>query len=280
MRRPATPRFRHDRPPSRASDAARADALQVQQAAQPRERHRQGRRAAGAEGVAPVAGRGAGCHSGRGRGIGERGGLLAAELRDGRGEAEPSLPGTEPIGISPPHGLLSTKHLPRTNDQGAVPELKPLELGEGRDGPCEARGALWAHTVIPVGGAWGKRGVVRRGRWASRWQVSHVESDAKKRQKQHRSAIDPRVLIFIGKPAASSQHPLSIASTRVAIRCSSPSTRDGQTLKLSRIGIFQNHKFTFGSISSNHAKTMQVNAKGLLVSIAKFATSEMHSYHF
>ncbi len=92
MRRPATPRFRYDRPPSRVSDATRADALQLRQAAQPRERHRQGRRAAGAEGVAPASGRGAGCHSGRGRGIGERGGLLAADLRDGRGEAEYSLP--------------------------------------------------------------------------------------------------------------------------------------------------------------------------------------------
>jgi len=48
--------------------------------------------------------------------------------------------------------------------------------------------------------------VVRRGRWARRWQASHVESDEKRRPKQHRSAIDPRVLIFIGEPAASSQH--------------------------------------------------------------------------
>ncbi len=40
MRRPATPRFRYDRPPSRASDTARADAVQVQQAVQPRERRR------------------------------------------------------------------------------------------------------------------------------------------------------------------------------------------------------------------------------------------------
>jgi neutral trehalase len=48
--------------------------------------------------------------------------------------------------------------------------------------------------------------VVRRGRWARRWQASHVESEAKRRQKQHRSAIDQRVLIFIGEPAAPSQH--------------------------------------------------------------------------
>ncbi len=76
MRRPATPRFRYDRPPSRASDAARADTVQVLQAAQPCERRSQGRRAAGAEGVAPALGRGAGCRSRRGRGSGERGCLL------------------------------------------------------------------------------------------------------------------------------------------------------------------------------------------------------------
>ncbi len=50
---------------------ARADAIQVLQAAQPRERRRQGRRAAGTEGVAPASGRGAGCHSGQGRGVGK-----------------------------------------------------------------------------------------------------------------------------------------------------------------------------------------------------------------
>ncbi len=48
--------------------------------------------------------------------------------------------------------------------------------------------------------------MVRRGRWARRWQASHVESEAKRRLKQHRSAIDPRVLMFIGETAASSQH--------------------------------------------------------------------------
>jgi hypothetical protein len=48
--------------------------------------------------------------------------------------------------------------------------------------------------------------VFRRGCWARRWQASHVESEAKRRPKQHRSAIDQRVLIFIGEPAASSQH--------------------------------------------------------------------------
>ncbi len=36
--------------------------------------------------------------------------------------------------------------------------------------------------------------------------ASYVESEAKRRPKQHRSAIDPQVLIFIGEPAASSQH--------------------------------------------------------------------------
>ncbi len=43
-------------------------------------------------------------------------------------------------------------------------------------------------------GRGGSRGVVRRGRWASRWLASHVESEAKRRPKQHRSAIDQRVL--------------------------------------------------------------------------------------
>ncbi len=38
--------------------------VQVRQTAQPRERRPQGRRAAVAEGVAPAAGRGAGCHRG------------------------------------------------------------------------------------------------------------------------------------------------------------------------------------------------------------------------
>jgi hypothetical protein len=107
--------------------------VQVLQAAQPRERRRQGRRAAGAEGVAPAAGRGAGCHSWRGWGSGERGSLRAAERRDGRGEAESisSLPGTEPIRIPPPPGLQSTKRgTPHACRQGAIPELKPLELGE------------------------------------------------------------------------------------------------------------------------------------------------------
>jgi hypothetical protein len=50
--------------------------------------------------------------------------------------------------------------------------------------------------------------VVRRGCWARSWQASHVESDAKRRPKQHSSAIDPPVLIFIGELAASSQHHL------------------------------------------------------------------------
>ncbi len=132
--------------------------VQVRQAAQPRERRRQGRRATGGEGVAHAAGRGAGCHRGRGRGSGERGGLRAAERRDARGEAEriSSLPGTEPIRIPPPPGLQSTKRHPSACRQGDVPELKPLGLGEGREEPCEARGALRADAVIPAGGAWGK----------------------------------------------------------------------------------------------------------------------------
>jgi hypothetical protein len=72
--------------------------------------------------------------------------------------------------------------------------------------------------------------------WATLYR--HVESEAKGRLKQHSSAIDQQVLIFIGLLP---RH--IIAGTRVAIPCSSPSTRDGQTLKLSRIGIFQNQKF-------------------------------------
>jgi hypothetical protein len=68
----------------------------------------------------------------------------------------PSLPGTEPIHSSPPPGLPSTKRPPPACRQGAIPELKPQELGEGREGPGEARGALLADAVIPAGGAWGK----------------------------------------------------------------------------------------------------------------------------
>ncbi len=172
------PRFRYDRPPSRASDAPRADAVQVRQAAQQREGFRQGRRAAGSEGVAPAAGRGAGCHSGRGRGSGERCCLRAAERRDGHSEAEsiPSLPGTEPIrqAFRPP---------------SAFP-------------PHAARGPYLSSI---------------------HWSLERVA-----RGQARLVGLLPR-------------H--SIAGTRVAIRCSSPSTRDGQTLKISRIGIFQNYKF-------------------------------------
>jgi hypothetical protein len=128
VRRPTTPRFRYNRPPSRASDAARADVVQVRQAAQPHERHCQSRRAAGAEGVAPAAGRGAGCHSWQGRGIGERGCLLAAEQAEGwmwpSGVFPPSLapspsafplrPASSPPSATPPHAArgpyLSSSH--------------------------------------------------------------------------------------------------------------------------------------------------------------------------
>ncbi len=59
-------KVQYDRPPSRASDAARAHAVQVRQAAQQRERRSKGRRAVGALGVAPgpAAVRGACCHRG------------------------------------------------------------------------------------------------------------------------------------------------------------------------------------------------------------------------
>jgi hypothetical protein len=177
------------------SDAVRADALS---------------RAAGAKGVAPAAGRGGGCHRGLGWGSGERGGLRAAQRKDGRGEAESisSLPGTEPIRIPPPPGLPSTKRHPPACRQGAVPELKLLELVEGRQGPSDSRFALRADAVIPAGGAWGSQVWQHCGCWARRWQASHVESEAKRLPKQHCSAIDQRVLIFMGDPAASgsSQH--------------------------------------------------------------------------
>ncbi len=106
-----------------------------------RERHRQGRRAAGAEGVAPAAGRGAGCHRGLGRGSGERGGLRAAERRDGRGKevSISSLPGTEPIRIPPPPCLPS---------QAPSPRMPP-------------GGRTWAQAT---GAWWGSRGALR-GSW-------------------------------------------------------------------------------------------------------------------
>jgi hypothetical protein len=150
--------------------------VQVRQAAQPSVRRRQGRRGSGTagrpagratppgptrcrgRGYCACGGEGRRLSCGRGRGSGERGGLLAAERRDGRGEAEgiPSLPGTEPICISPPPASRPPSVTPPVCRQGAIPELKPLELGEGREGPCEARGALWADADIPAGGAWGK----------------------------------------------------------------------------------------------------------------------------
>jgi hypothetical protein len=91
----------------------------------------------------------------------------------------------------------------------------------------------------------GSRGVVRRGRWVRRWQASrsshHVESEAKRRLKQHRSAIDPRVLIFMVEPAVSSQHHQHTRCDSLFV--SIDQWPDIEDLKLSRIGKFQNHKF-------------------------------------
>jgi len=109
--------------------------------------------------------------------------------------AFPLRPASRPPSATPPHAArrpyLSSSHwslvrVARGQARLVAPSgLMPLFLREGRGG---------------------SRGVVRRGRWARRWQASHVESEAKRRPKQHSSAIDPQALIFIGEPAASSQH--------------------------------------------------------------------------
>jgi hypothetical protein len=85
-------------------------------------------------------------------------------------------------------------------------ELKPLELGEGREGPGAARGALWGDAVILAGGAWGKPRSGQAWPLGASLAGKPCREQSKRRPKQHRSAIDPRVLIFIGEPAASSQH--------------------------------------------------------------------------
>ncbi len=109
--------------------------------------------------------------------------------------AFPLLPASRPPSATPPHAArgpyLSSSHwsfvrVARGPARLVAPSgLMPLFLREGRGG---------------------SRGVGRRGSWARRWHASNVESEAKRRPKQHSSAIDPQVLIFIGELAASSQH--------------------------------------------------------------------------
>ncbi len=52
-------------------------------------------------------------------------------------------------------------HPPPWDHETAIQKIKTLELGEGREGPGEARGALRPDVVTPAGGAWGWH---RRGR--------------------------------------------------------------------------------------------------------------------
>ena len=76
-------------------------------------------------------------------------------------------------------------------------------------GPGEARGALRADAVIPAGGAWEKQKSGQTwplGRLGASLAGKPCRERSKRRPKQHRSAIDPRVLIFIGEQAAPSQH--------------------------------------------------------------------------
>jgi hypothetical protein len=138
---PGPTQFRYGKPPSRASDTARADALPGPRVL----RLRRGAAPAVIAGGGGGLGKEAVCWS-------QSGGMDVAK------RSTPSLPGTEPIRISPPPCLPSTKRHPPACRQGSIPELKPLELqfGEGREGPGEARGALWADAVIPAGGTWGK----------------------------------------------------------------------------------------------------------------------------
>jgi hypothetical protein len=195
MRCPAMQRFRYDRPPSRASDAvqvrqaassvsdtARADALQG-----PRVRL----------GGAPVV------RAGGGGGVGKEAvcarqsaGMDVAKWRVFPPSLAPSpsafplLPASRPPSATPPHAArgqyLSSSHW------SLVRIARGLARLVAPSGPMQ---------LFLLEGRGGSRGVVRRGRWARRWQASHVESEAKRRPKQHRSAINQRVLIFIGEPA-------------------------------------------------------------------------------
>ncbi len=112
---PGPTQFRYGKPPSRANDTARADALPGPRVLRLR------------WGLAPAV------IAGGGWGLGKE----AVCWRQSRGMdvvkwSIHSLPGTKPIRISPPPGLPSTKRHPHACRQGSIPELKPLELGEGR----------------------------------------------------------------------------------------------------------------------------------------------------
>jgi hypothetical protein len=149
--------------------------VQVRQAAQPSERRRQGRRGSGTAGrpaaratppgLTHCGGQGCCACGGEGRLLSQVAGAWGKRRSAGGREegwtwrsreyplppwhrAHPHFPSAwHPAHQAPP---------PPACSQGAIPELKPLGLGEGREGPCEARGALWADAVIPAGGAWGK----------------------------------------------------------------------------------------------------------------------------
>jgi hypothetical protein len=189
---PRLTRFRYCRPPSCASDAARAYALR------------------GPRVLRLLLGGAPAVIAGGGGGVGKEavywrqsGGMDMAKQRVFPPSLAPS-PSAFPLrpASRPPSAATPACR------QGPIPEIKPLGLGEGREGPGEARGALCADAVIPAGGAWGKprSGQADSGVAAGRWQASHIESDAKRRPKQHRSAINQQVLIFIEEQAASSQH--------------------------------------------------------------------------
>jgi hypothetical protein len=105
------------------------------------------------------------------------------------------LPASRPPSATPPHAT-----------RGPYPSSSHWSLVRVARGPARFVAPSGQMLLFLLEGWGGSRGVVRRDRWARRWQASHVESEAKRRPRQHRSAIDPRVLIFIGEPAASSQH--------------------------------------------------------------------------
>jgi hypothetical protein len=238
--------------------------VQVRQAAQPSERRRQGRRCSGTAGrpaaratpPGPTRCRGRGCCAcgGEGRQLSQWAGAGEwGKRRSARGKAqgwtwrsrEYSLPPWHrahphfPSSLPPVHQGVTKRHPPACR-QGQYLSSSHWSLVRVARGPARLVPPSGPMPLFLREGRGGSRGVIRRGCWARCWQASHVESEAKKRPKQHCSAIDPHVLIFIGEPAASSQHH---RHTRCDSLFSSPSTRDGQTLKLSRIGIFQKHKF-------------------------------------
>ncbi len=153
----------------------------------------------------------AGCHSGRGRGSGERGCLHAAGAEMDLAKQRVFTPS-----LAPSPSAFSLR--PASRPPSATP-------------PHAARGPYlssshWSFGRIARGQA---RLVAPSGLMQLFLREGHGENEAA--QQRHRPASADIHRGAAGLPLH------SIACTRVVIRCLSPSTRDGQTLKLSRIGL-------------------------------------------